>query len=78
MLFENQPNFSIVSNGAECIMIEKKFYMENSSQAHIVKLKEMVRYICFEVFDISDMSVFVYSHIFLLIYICISSFSRLF
>ena len=49
MLFENQPNFSIVSNGAECIMIEKKFYMENSSQAHIVKLKEMVRYICFSI-----------------------------
>ncbi|XP_052778604.1 uncharacterized protein LOC128216051 [Mya arenaria] len=41
MLFENQPNFSLVSNGAECIMIEKKFYMENASQAQIVKLKEM-------------------------------------
>ncbi|XP_052266404.1 uncharacterized protein LOC127868549 [Dreissena polymorpha] len=40
LLFENQPNFSIISNGAECIMIEKKFFLEHASQALVVKLKE--------------------------------------
>ena len=42
MLFEGQPNFSLVSNGAECVMIEKKFFMEHATYKHIVKLREAV------------------------------------
>lgn len=42
MLYDNQPNFSLVSNGAECIMIEKKFFMENASQWLMVHLRETV------------------------------------
>ncbi|XP_060593908.1 uncharacterized protein LOC132748342 [Ruditapes philippinarum] len=40
MLFENQPHFSLVSNGSECIMIEKKFFLENASQRLMVALRE--------------------------------------
>ncbi|XP_045167047.1 uncharacterized protein LOC123530343 [Mercenaria mercenaria] len=40
MLFENQPHFSLVSNGAECIMIEKKFFLEHASQRLMVALRE--------------------------------------
>ncbi|KAL3851624.1 hypothetical protein ACJMK2_015357 [Sinanodonta woodiana] len=41
VLFEKQPSFSLVSNGAECIMIDKKFFLEHASYAHIVRLREM-------------------------------------
>ncbi|KAL4226239.1 hypothetical protein ACF0H5_014223 [Mactra antiquata] len=40
MIFENQPQFSLVSNGAECIMIEKKFYQEFSSQQLFIKIRD--------------------------------------
>lgn len=42
MLYENQPHFSLVSNGAEVIMVEKKFYLENASQRLMVQLRESV------------------------------------
>ena len=43
MLFEGQPDFSLVSNGAECVMIDKKFFMEHASHSLIVQLKGVVR-----------------------------------
>ena len=45
MLFEGQPNFSLVSNGAECVMIEKKFFMEHVTQSNLVRLREAVRHL---------------------------------
>ena len=44
MLFEGQPNFSLVSNGAECVMIEKKFFMEHATYKHLVNLREAVSF----------------------------------
>ena len=32
MIHDDQPTFSLVSNGAECILINKKFYMDNVSK----------------------------------------------
>ncbi|ELU07683.1 hypothetical protein CAPTEDRAFT_189052 [Capitella teleta] len=29
LMHDNQPSFSLVSNGAECILINKKFYLDN-------------------------------------------------
>ncbi|XP_060071554.1 uncharacterized protein LOC132551433 [Ylistrum balloti] len=37
---ETQPSFSVVSNGAECIMISKKFFKEKSSEAVKRNLEE--------------------------------------
>jgi len=31
MIFDEQPSLSLVSNGAECIMISKKFFMNHCS-----------------------------------------------
>lgn len=45
MLFDNQPEFSLVSNGTECIMIEKKFFLEHASQKLMVQLRENVSYL---------------------------------
>ena len=42
--FENQPNFSLVSNGVEVIMINKKFYTENMTNNQLVRLREHVRH----------------------------------
>lgn len=44
MLFDNQPCFSLVSNGVECIMIEKKFFQEHASQKLIVSMRESVSF----------------------------------
>ncbi|XP_001640187.3 uncharacterized protein LOC5520360 isoform X2 [Nematostella vectensis] len=33
MLFDDQPSLSLVSNGAECIMISKKFYLSHCTDA---------------------------------------------
>ncbi|KAK3601751.1 hypothetical protein CHS0354_016114 [Potamilus streckersoni] len=41
VLFEKQPSFSLVSNGVECIMIDKKFFLEHASYGHMVRLREM-------------------------------------
>ncbi|XP_062613187.1 uncharacterized protein LOC134274962 [Saccostrea cucullata] len=40
--FENQPSFSLVSNGVEVIMIHKKFYTENMTNNQLVRLREHV------------------------------------
>lgn len=40
--FENQPNFSLVSNGVEVIMINKKFYTDNMTNNQLIRLREHV------------------------------------
>ncbi|KAI0214542.1 hypothetical protein LSAT2_000360, partial [Lamellibrachia satsuma] len=42
LLYEQQPNFSLVSNGAECIMIDKRFYVDNAPQALMRRLRAEV------------------------------------
>ncbi|KAK3103217.1 hypothetical protein FSP39_017507 [Pinctada imbricata] len=42
VVFDNQPGFSLVSNGAEVIMINKKFYTENLTTHQYVVLRESV------------------------------------
>lgn len=50
MFFDHQPHFSLVSNGAEVIMIEKKFFQDNASQRLMVQLREAVNSIhCFKI-----------------------------
>ncbi|XP_070557882.1 cGMP-dependent protein kinase-like [Ptychodera flava] len=39
MLFENQPSLSLVSNGAECIVISKKFFMEHANEDLMTRLR---------------------------------------
>nr|XP_022318398.1 uncharacterized protein LOC111121411 [Crassostrea virginica]XP_022318399.1 uncharacterized protein LOC111121411 [Crassostrea virginica] len=33
LIYQDQPSMSVVSNGAECIMISKKFFMEKKTEA---------------------------------------------
>ena len=40
-----QPSFSVVSNGAECIMLNRQFYLENAPVALITKMRNNVRVI---------------------------------
>ncbi|XP_076468704.1 uncharacterized protein LOC143299406 isoform X2 [Babylonia areolata] len=37
---ENQPSVSLVSNGAECVSISKKLFMEHASHAFITRIRE--------------------------------------
>ncbi|XP_033645962.1 uncharacterized protein LOC117305239 [Asterias rubens] len=39
MLFDFQPSFSVVSNGAECILISKKFYREHATTRMLGRLR---------------------------------------
>ena len=39
---QKQPEFSLVSNGAEVIMIDKRFYEEHCSQRLMTDLREEV------------------------------------
>ena len=38
-MFDDQPSMSLVSNGAECILLSKKFFMDNCPQKRIDKLR---------------------------------------
>ena len=38
MMFDDQPSFVVVSNGAECILLSKKFYLEHATLAMLSKL----------------------------------------
>ena len=40
---QKQPQFSLVSNGAEVIMIDRKFYEDNCNQRLLTDLREQVR-----------------------------------
>nr|XP_054750195.1 uncharacterized protein LOC129255905 [Lytechinus pictus] len=39
MAYESQPSFAVISNGAECILLSKKLYMEHASMRMISKLR---------------------------------------
>ncbi|XP_074861890.1 cyclic nucleotide-binding domain-containing protein 2-like [Carettochelys insculpta] len=39
-LFEDQPNLCVVSNGAECLKISKKFYLHHASKDLLQKLRK--------------------------------------
>lgn len=41
---ENMPSFSLVSNGAEVIMIDKKLFDDNASQRLMTDLREQVMF----------------------------------
>ncbi|KAK0051908.1 cyclic nucleotide-binding domain-containing protein 2, partial [Biomphalaria pfeifferi] len=38
-LFTNQPSLSVVSNGADCILLNKKLYLRNCSSEVMRKLR---------------------------------------
>ena len=40
---EQAESFSVVSNGAECIMISKKFFLEKANEATMLHLTQVVR-----------------------------------
>jgi hypothetical protein len=41
----NQPSFSVISNGAECVLIDKKYYIEHAPDALLKRLTFEVRYV---------------------------------
>ncbi|XP_074646808.1 uncharacterized protein LOC141902810 [Tubulanus polymorphus] len=42
MLFDKQPSLSLVSNGCECILIDKKFYQNHCQQQSFYDLRRKV------------------------------------
>ncbi|XP_067400479.1 cyclic nucleotide-binding domain-containing protein 2-like isoform X2 [Emydura macquarii macquarii] len=42
-LFEDQPNLCVVSNGAECLKISKKFYLHHASKDLLQRLRKKER-----------------------------------
>ncbi|GFS03959.1 cyclic nucleotide-binding domain-containing protein 2-like [Elysia marginata] len=40
IFFEDQPSLILVSNGAECITVNKKLFMDNASHAFVTRLRE--------------------------------------
>ncbi|XP_030424357.1 uncharacterized protein LOC115654357 isoform X1 [Gopherus evgoodei] len=42
-LFEDQPNLCVVSNGAECLKISKKFYLHHASKNLLQRLRKKER-----------------------------------
>ena len=40
---EQAESFSVVSNGAEFIMISKKFFLEKANEATMLHLRQVVR-----------------------------------
>ena len=49
-IFSKQPDFSLISNGAECIMIDKRFYFDHVPQLLMNRLRDDVSHQHF-VFD---------------------------
>ncbi|KAL3877149.1 hypothetical protein ACJMK2_034898 [Sinanodonta woodiana] len=41
LVFPDQPSFSVVSNGSECIMISKKLFLEKANDAVMMNLREI-------------------------------------
>ena len=42
VLFDAQPSFSVISNGAECILLSKKFYREHATPKMLTRLRREV------------------------------------
>ena len=50
ILFKDQASLSLVSNGSELIMLNKKFYMENANYSLLNTLNEQVKQYDFTLF----------------------------
>ena len=63
MLYDDQPGFSLVSNGAEIILIDKKFYLENCPQSLLTRLRREVTDVfvlfCFEQISVNVECIFI-------------------
>ena len=42
ILFDNQPNMQLISNGCECILIHKEFFLQNSNMDYLKLLRKVV------------------------------------
>lgn len=42
LIYQDQPSMSVISNGAECIMISKKFFMEKKTDATMRSIYQSV------------------------------------
>lgn len=42
ILFDNQPSMQLISNGCECILISKEFFIENSTIDYFKTLRKMI------------------------------------
>ena len=42
ILFDNQPSMQIISNGCECLLISKEYFIQNSSYDYLKDLKKQV------------------------------------
>lgn len=42
ILFDSQPNMQLISNGCECVLIAKEFFIQNSSMDYLKSLRRMV------------------------------------
>jgi len=42
ILFDSQPSMQLISNGCECILIQKEFFIQNSSVEYLKHLRKTV------------------------------------
>ena len=42
IVLEEQTSFTIVSNGADCVLVNKQFYLEHASEKLLRKLRQDV------------------------------------
>jgi len=42
ILFDSQPNMQLISNGCECILIQKDFFIQNSTTEYLKKLRRVI------------------------------------
>jgi len=52
-LYSNQPSLTLISNGAECLMLNKKFYLENANEDCMKFLRESVSFFAISLVYIS-------------------------
>ena len=50
LMFDEQPSFIVVSNGADCVLINKQFYLQNCSEKLQRKIKA----------DVKNISIFIF------------------
>ena len=48
VVFPDQPSFCLVSNGAECMLIDRRFYLDNCPPELSRRLKVEVSKFCYE------------------------------
>ena len=42
ILFDSQPNMQLISNGCECILILKEFFIQSSSVDYLKRLRRVI------------------------------------